>query len=105
MGRAAGWLRAANRPSAAPRPPLPHLQSPMESRLSPTTGIIASALCRTIGGVAITVGATVNGWFVAGGVVILALAVWGLAVSVVKAGAYQIAPLMRFLPRGVRGGK
>ena len=46
-------------------------------------GIIASALCGVCG-VLITVGAAVSGWFVACGVVVLALAVWGLTVSLVK---------------------
>ena len=57
----------------------------MQPRLSPTTGIIASLIGGGIAGVLITVGAAVSGWFVAGGLVILALTVWGLAVSVVKA--------------------
>jgi hypothetical protein len=56
----------------------------MQTRLSPTMGIVVSVLCGIIGGVLITIGATLSGWFVAGGLAVLALAVWGLAVSLVK---------------------
>lgn len=56
----------------------------MQTRLSPAMGITVSVLCGIIGGVLITMGSSLSGWFIVGGMVILALAIWSLAVSVMK---------------------